>query len=137
MAGNRFSFVTYSDDNNGCVVKSDDQKNKKADGSGVVDGKLIFTCPVEFRKEVTGITAGGGNILTGSIANGGTIPVPSGYARANCKYIVSTRTVSSKHGNHNSSHNHSCYVDANTGIVTVNGIGTGSGTANYMVIASK
>ena len=57
MAGNRFSFVTYSDDNNGCVVKSDDQKNKKADGSGVVDGKLIFTCPVEFRKEVTGITA--------------------------------------------------------------------------------
>ena len=73
MAGNRFSFVTYSDDNNGCVVKSDDQKNKKADGSGVVDGKLIFTCPVEFRKEVTGITAGGGNILTGSIANGGTI----------------------------------------------------------------
>ena len=31
MAGNRFSFVTYSDDNNGCVVKSDDQKNKKED----------------------------------------------------------------------------------------------------------
>ena len=56
---------------------------------------------------------------------------------ADCKYIVSTRTASLKHGNHNSSHNHSCYVDANTGKVTVNGIGTGSRTANYMVIASK
>ena len=29
MAGDRFSFLTYSDDNRGCVIKSDDQKNKK------------------------------------------------------------------------------------------------------------
>ena len=55
MAGDRFTFIAYSDDNRGCVIKSDDQKNKKADGSGVVDGKLIIDCPVEFKKEVKGV----------------------------------------------------------------------------------
>ena len=62
MAGDRFTFTTYSDDNNGCVVKSDDQKNKKSDGTGVIPGKLIIDCPVEFKKEVTGL--GGLNWFT-------------------------------------------------------------------------
>ena len=136
MAGDRFTFTTYSDDNRGTIVKSDDQKNKKSDGTGVIPGKLIIDCPVEFTKEVTGINKGGVGILTGSISSGGTIPVPAGYTRSQCKYIVSTRTVSSSHGQHNQSHNHSCYASS-SGKVTVTGIGTGSGTANYMVIASK
>jgi len=46
MAGNRFSFLTYSDDNRGCVIKSDDQKNKQANGTGVVQGNIQFDSPI-------------------------------------------------------------------------------------------
>mgnify|MGYP001238860361 FL=1 len=139
MAGDRFTFITTSDDRRGTVIKSDDQKNKQANGTGVVNGNFQFDSDVTFNEKVNFKIPIGGNtsILTGSIANGKTIPVPSGYTRSQCKYIVSTRTVSSSHGNHNQSHNHHCYVDNNTGYVKVSGIGTGSGTANYMVIASK
>ena len=47
MAGDRFQFMTYSDDNRGIIIKSDDQKNKKADGTGVTNGNIVFDSPVD------------------------------------------------------------------------------------------
>jgi len=52
MAGDRFTFITYSDDNRGTVIKSDDQKNKQANGTGVVNGNLQFDSDVTFNKNV-------------------------------------------------------------------------------------
>ena len=46
MAGDRFTFTTYSDDNRGVVFKSDDQKNKKSDGTGVTTGNIQFDSPI-------------------------------------------------------------------------------------------
>jgi microcystin-dependent protein len=46
MAGDRFTFITYSDDNRGVVLKSDDQKNKKSDGTGVTAGNIQFDSPI-------------------------------------------------------------------------------------------
>jgi microcystin-dependent protein len=75
MAGDRFTFTTYSDDNRGTIVKSDDQKNKQANGTGVIPGKLIIDCPVEFSKEVTGV----GGSPTGSIMAFAGKSAPSGW----------------------------------------------------------
>ena len=47
MAGDRFMFMTFSDDNRGTVMKSDDQKNKKSDGTGVTNGNIVFDSPVD------------------------------------------------------------------------------------------
>jgi hypothetical protein len=52
MAGDRFTFTTYSDDNRGVVFKSDDQKNKKSDGTGVTAGNIQFDSDVTFNKNV-------------------------------------------------------------------------------------
>lgn len=46
MAGDRFMFVTHSDDNRGLVIKADDQKNKKSNGTGVVQGNIQFDSPI-------------------------------------------------------------------------------------------
>lgn len=75
-----------------------------------------------------------GNIsmLTGTIAHGGTIPLPSGYTESQCKWIVSTSQQ---------------YNDGDTGVNVINCFCTGrvvttnmdglSGTANYMIIGVK
>lgn len=81
----------------------------------------------------------GGNevaILTGTIANGATIPLPGGYTQAQCAWMVAVGNVSSNHGDHNASHNLRMTADGNR-VVTTTGIGTGSGTANYMIIGVK
>ena len=75
MAGDRFTFTTYSDDNRGTIVKSDDQKNKQANGTGVIPGKLIIDCPVEFSKEVTGV----GGTPSGSVIAFAGKSAPSGW----------------------------------------------------------
>ena len=46
MASDRFMFMTYSDDNRGLVIKADDQKNKKSNGTGVVQGNIQFDSPI-------------------------------------------------------------------------------------------
>jgi len=46
MAGDRFMFITHSDDNRGLVIKADDQKNKKSNGTGVVQGNIQFDSPI-------------------------------------------------------------------------------------------
>lgn len=88
-------------------------------------------------------------ILTGSIANGGTIPLPSGFSESQCKWMVS---VDNSNSNGTSwdwqegvSSNHiyqRCYttgrvVTATTTVLNETGSITFPATANYMIIGIK
>jgi hypothetical protein len=75
-------------------------------------------------------------VLTGTISNGGTIPLPSGYTQAQCKWMVAVGTISSSHGDHHSYHNVTFTANSSR-VVSTSGIGTGSGTANYIIIGVK
>lgn len=75
-------------------------------------------------------------VLTGTISSGNTIPLPSGYTQAQCKWMVAVGTISSSHGDHNSSHNVTFTANSSR-VVTTSGIGSGSGTANYIIIGVK
>lgn len=88
-------------------------------------------------------TAAGGTsiaVLTGTVAHGGTIPLPSGYTQDQCKWFVSINELMSYNGaveyrNHDGILY--CSADSNR-IVTVKweaiGYSTNYGTANYMII---
>jgi len=81
----------------------------------------------------------GGNevaILTGTIADGATIPLPDGYTQAQCAWMVAAGNVVSNHGDHNANHNLTMTANSDR-VVTTTGIGTGSGSANYMIIGVK
>jgi len=87
-------------------------------------------------------TAGGGGqqtaVITGAIAHGGTIPLPAGYIQSQCKWFVSTRTLT-QHLPLGTMEQIDCYANASR-VVTCkvkNWSGTGYGTANYMVICIK
>ena len=68
MAGDRFMFMTYSDDNLGVVIKSDDQKNKKANGTGVVKGNIYFDSYIHGK----GVVPVGAVIAFGGTGTSGT-----------------------------------------------------------------
>lgn len=76
------------------------------------------------------------SVLTGTIADGGTIPLPSGFTQAQCHWMVAVGDIDSAHGDHNSGHHVTFIADSNR-VVTTSGIGTGSGTANYIIIGVK
>ena len=88
-------------------------------------------------------------ILTGTIANGGTIPLPSGFSEEQCKWMVS---IDNSNSNGTSwdwqegiSSNHiyqRCYttgrvVTATTTVLNETGSITFPATANYMIIGIK
>ena len=88
-------------------------------------------------------------ILTGTVANGGTIPLPSGFSEAQCKWMVSIDNSNSNGtgwdidnaivANHIS---HRCYttgrvVTANTTVRGEAGFITYDATANYIIIGVK
>ena len=88
-------------------------------------------------------------ILTGTVANGGTIPLPSGFSEAQCKWMVSINNSNSNNtgwdidngivANHIS---HRCYttgrvVTANTTVRNESGFITYNATANYIIIGVK
>ena len=88
-------------------------------------------------------------ILTGTVANGGTIPLPSGFSEAQCKWMVSIDNSNSNGtgwdidnaivANHIS---HRCYttgrvVTANTTVRDEAGFITYDATANYIIIGVK
>ena len=75
-------------------------------------------------------------VLTGTISNGSTIPLPSGYTQEQCKWMVGVGTISSTHGDHNGDHNVTFTASASR-VVTTSGIGVGSGVANYIIIGVK
>ncbi len=79
-------------------------------------------------------------ILTGTITNGQTIPLPDGFSQAQCKWMVSFATI---YGNGLDQHetfvlDAHCSADANR-VVTVNNKrgSSSSATANYMIIGIK
>ena len=88
-------------------------------------------------------------ILTGTVANGGTIPLPSGFSESQCKWMVSIDNSNSNGtgwdidnaivANHIS---HRCYttgrvVTANTTVRDEAGYKTYDATANYIIIGVK
>lgn len=80
-------------------------------------------------------------VTAGTIGNGGTIPLPSGYTRAQCKYAVWAYSVRSSAGHGGSIH---VEVNQSNGVVSVYGSFYDSesdfetsGTAGYLCIAVK
>ena len=97
------------------------------------------------------ITTGDIAILTGTIAHGGTIPLPSGFTQDQCRWMVSTyddnpslHTWYINGGGANMHYRFQCYAAGNRGVVcqVFHGYGGQSGTwvastANYIIIGVK
>jgi len=82
-------------------------------------------------------------VVTGTVAHGGTISLPSGYVQAQCDWMVSGYSL--RHSDRDGSHSagFDCYANSSR-VVTCQGIGQNvgagspiSGTANYIIIGSK
>lgn len=89
------------------------------------------------------------SILSGTISNGGTIPLPSGYTEGQCKWIVSVDNSNSnstawdwQEGVSSNHIYHRCYttgriVTATTTVLNETGNITYDATANYIIIGYK
>jgi len=79
-------------------------------------------------------------ILTGTVAHGGTIPLPDGYTQDQCKWIVSLYSLRTG-GDGSTLQAMTSYVSANADRVVScynsGTVGTFYGTANYMIICTK
>ena len=76
------------------------------------------------------------SVLTGTIANGNTIPLPSGFTEDQCHWMVGVGTINTVHGDHNAAHQVT-FTASSSRVVTTSGIGIGSGVANYIIIGVK
>ncbi|MGL5016466.1 MAG: hypothetical protein ACRC6V_19640 [Bacteroidales bacterium] len=77
------------------------------------------------------------SILTGTITHGQTIPLPSGYTEAQCKWLVSPNNVYMTENNEPFSYRLTCFTTGRVVSVygsTDDGSGVNPGTANYIVI---
>lgn len=83
------------------------------------------------------------SITAGTVANGGTIPLPSGYTRNQCKYAVWAHDMPDANGSYGRGSWHRTQVNQSTGVVYVkycyenNSNYQQSGTAGYLCIAVK
>lgn len=77
-------------------------------------------------------------VLSGTISHGGTIPLPSGYSQAQCKWTVSVSELSSGLGP-NDIDFFVCSADSDRVVTCSGGNADGSfvGIANYMIIGVK
>jgi len=76
-------------------------------------------------------------ILTGEIAHGGTIPLPSGFAEDECHWLVSTKECGPKDADNQPQHLY-CYTTGRTvRMYWTTYFGTDYGTANYIIIGAK
>lgn len=57
-------------------------------GSVVLDGASNVSC------NLTVSSASSTSVITGFVSSGGTVPLPSGYTEAQCRWIVSLRSIS-------------------------------------------
>ena len=82
-------------------------------------------------------------IVTGTIANGATIALPTGYLQDQCKWMVSLSTLYQGGDQHSTGyHNWNISVDSNRVVTCTNSAFGGlsaasSQVANYIIIASK
>lgn len=77
------------------------------------------------------------SILTGTITHGQTIPLPSGYTEAQCKWLVSPNNVYMTENNAPFSYRLTCFTTGRVVSVygsTDDGSGVNPGTANYIII---
>ena len=85
----------------------------------------------------TSLQGSGVSILTGTIAHGGTIPLPAGYTQDQCKWMVSVNEIGVK--NDNTTDTLTC--SAINRVVTISmiytSVGTLTGRANYIIIGVK
>lgn len=111
----------------------------KAFGAAVNQGTVDITALVNEmaskanRSEVQYIS-----ILTGTVAHGGTIPLPAGYMQEQCKWTVSSNYVNAPGGQ--GSDVYVCRTNANRVVEVWGFIGdkwTEYGTANYIIIGVK
>lgn len=111
----------------------------KAFGAAVNQGTVDITALVNEmaskanRSEVQQIS-----ILTGTVAHGGTIPLPAGYMQEQCKWTVGSNYVNAPGGQ--GSDVYVCRTNANRVVEVWGFIGdkwTEYGIANYMIIGVK
>jgi hypothetical protein len=114
-------------------VSTDEMRDKVNE---MIDLIVPWSQDIDSHVQSSSSVAASVGVLTGTIANGGTIPLPAGFTQAECKWMVSVGSVSSSHGDHHASHNLTHTADASR-VVTTTGIGGGSGTANYIIIGIK
>ena len=81
------------------------------------------------------------SIGTGTVANGGTIPLPSGYTHSQCKWTVSVNTLNHYDRDWAGTITHECSVNSSR-VVTIYGYNSNYGgyvygTVNYIIIGQK
>lgn len=79
--------------------------------------------------DVTGNVA----VLTGTIAHGGTIPLPSGYTEAQCKYTAFPATI----GATTADGDFSVTLSGRVVSITVDGVTSATSSAGYIIIGVK
>lgn len=72
-------------------------------------------------------------VLTGTIAHGGTIPLPSGYTEAQCKYIAFPATI----GATTADGDFSVTLSGRVVSITVDGVTSATSSAGYIIIGVK
>lgn len=75
-------------------------------------------------------------VLTGSVAHGGTIPLPIGYSQNQCKWLVSFREMYFA-GTVNGDDSEYCYTDANRVVTVCGSEQRATFVANYIIIGIK
>ncbi|MBP2635996.1 MAG: hypothetical protein H6Q72_1903 [Firmicutes bacterium] len=75
-------------------------------------------------------------ILSGSIAHGGTIPLPAGYDQNHCKWFVSFREMYFS-GDVDGNDSEYCYADANRVVTVMGNYQRQTYAANYLIIGIR
>lgn len=108
-------------DNAYLVVADTDNNTKKIKGS-VIKAEATAAAPSVV-------------VIHGTISNGATIELPAGFTQEQCQWTVSLRQVTAQMY----SSNLNCYTNADRVVTctTSSGFGSGTATANYMIIGVK
>lgn len=73
------------------------------------------------------------SILTGTLNNGGTIPLPSGYLESQCKWLASPSSI----GAGTSEGDFTVTLSGRVVSITVDGVASATSTATYIIIGVK
>lgn len=102
------------------------------------DGGLHMPTYGEHAGNSSTVTTISGNIsiLTGTIAHGGTIPLPGGYTESQCRWFVSPNKLAD--GTADNIHEFTCSAEGTrTVTLLIEGNVFAGNLANYMIIGSK
>lgn len=72
-------------------------------------------------------------ILTGTLNNGGTIPLPSGYTESQCKWLASPSSI----GAATSEGDFTVTLSGRVVSITVDGVASATSTATYIIVGVK